>query len=413
MAILLGTAMWGVTASAQNLLGNPGFEAGTAGWGRWGPRNTEIATTNFAHSGQFSARVWKRTAKQSGITTRIRSVVVPGATYRCSGWVRLENGGKQPVKLTLRQIDWENTERQRFHDVATNTATSDGWVELSGLFTLNVVGTFSDLHLFFHGPDPGINFLVDDVAIALVSAPEETAQNLLRNSGFEWGATGWGWGRRGGPVEITSTNFSHSGRFSARVWNRAEWYSGIGVTIKSLVVPGATYRCSGWVRLEDGPDQPMKMTLRQIDGGNNARPRYRDVATNTATSDGWVELSGAFTLNVVGELADLHLYFQGPDPGVNFLVDDVALALVPAPEETVVAERPGDRDGGQAPPVRSDDLTLKLILIGVAIPGLIVIGIVLATLLAWRLWKKHDASRRSADGAPPPPPLLPRDGPSP
>jgi endo-1,4-beta-xylanase len=408
MAILIGLVMWGVTASAQNLLQNPGFESGTTGWGRWGPRNTEIATTNFAHSGQGAARVSNRTATSSGITTRIRSIVVPGATYRCSGWVRLENGGEQPVKLIIRQIDGETTERQRNHDVATNTTTSDGWVELSGLFTLNVVGTFSDLHLYFHGPDPGINFLVDDVAVALVSAPEQTAQYLLQNSGFEWGATGWGW-RGWGPVEIATTNFPHSGRFSARVWNRAERYSGIGVTIKSLVVPGATYRCSGWVRLEDGPDQPVKMTLRQIDGGNNARPRYRDVATNKATSDGWVELSGAFTLNVVGTLSNLHLFFQGPDPGVNFLVDDVSFALVSVPKEPVVAERPGDR--GQAPPVRSVDLTVKLILIGAVIPGLIVMVIVLAGLLAFKLWKKHTASRRSPDDVPEPPLIPPRDGP--
>ena len=237
-----------------------------------------------------------------------------------------------------------------------------------------------------------------------------TAQNLLRNPGFESGTAGWG---RYGPSEIETTNFSHSGEFAARVWNRSAKHCGINVRVRSIMVPGATYRCSGWARLENGVGQPVKMTIRQVDDENGGRPRFHNLTTNTATSDGWVELSATFTLEVVGTLSDLHLYFEGPKAGVNFLVDDVSVAHVSAPEETVVADLPGDRHGGHAPPVRSIYLRVKVILIGAVALGLAVIGIVLAALLASSLWKKRTASTRQADDVPEPPLLPPRDGPGP
>ena len=41
-----------------------------------------------------------------------------------------------------------------------------------------------------------------------------------------------------------------------------------------------------------------------------------------ATSDGWTQLQGTYTLTVSGVLTELLLYMEGPPAGVDFYADD-------------------------------------------------------------------------------------------
>jgi hypothetical protein len=150
-----------------NVLVNPGFESGTAGWS---DRNCSIeAVTSPVHSGSGSAKALGRDANWQGIKQSVFGKMVDGKTYQISGWVRLENTKSDTVIVSIEQQDDSGT---NYHNVASVTATDSNWVQLSGNFTLNVNGTLSVLDVYFEGPAPGVNFFVDDVN---VFGPEPTA----------------------------------------------------------------------------------------------------------------------------------------------------------------------------------------------------------------------------------------------
>lgn len=144
--------------AAQNLAVNPGFESGTTGWSGFGA--TLTAPTTLPHSGTHSGYVTGRaTGTWNGVAQSFLGVMQPGVTYSISAWVRLAGGSNQPVMLTIQQIDGNGT---TYSQPASGTATSTGWTQLNGSFTLNVSGTLTGLLLYLEGPATNVNFYVDD-----------------------------------------------------------------------------------------------------------------------------------------------------------------------------------------------------------------------------------------------------------
>jgi glucuronoarabinoxylan endo-1,4-beta-xylanase len=143
-----------------NILVNPGFETGTAGWA---DRNCTItAVTSPVHSGLSSAKASGRTADWQGIKQSVWGKMVEGKPYEISGWVRLANAPSATVALSVEQQDDAGT---NYHRIASATVTDTDWTQLSGEFTLQVTGTASVLDVYFEGPPPGVDFYVDDVSV--------------------------------------------------------------------------------------------------------------------------------------------------------------------------------------------------------------------------------------------------------
>ncbi len=140
-----------------NVLVNPGFENGREGWF---DRTCSIeAVKSPVHSGSSAARAFERGANWQGIKQSVFGKMEGGQTYKVSGWIRLEDAASDSVALSVEQQDDSGT---NYHNVASATATNSDWVLLSGDFTLSVRGTLSVLDVYFEGPQPGVNFFVDD-----------------------------------------------------------------------------------------------------------------------------------------------------------------------------------------------------------------------------------------------------------
>jgi glucuronoarabinoxylan endo-1,4-beta-xylanase len=144
----------------SNLLRNPGFESGIAGWT---DRSCSIeAVTSPVHSGSGSARAYGRNDNWQGIKQSMVGKMVDGETYKVSGWVRLEGLSSDTVIVSVEQQDDDGV---NYHNVASVTATDSNWVQLSGEFTLYVDGELSVLDVYFEGPAAGVNFFVDDANV--------------------------------------------------------------------------------------------------------------------------------------------------------------------------------------------------------------------------------------------------------
>jgi glucuronoarabinoxylan endo-1,4-beta-xylanase len=123
----------------------------------------------MSHSGTHSGYVTNRTATWNGVAQSFLGVMQPGVTYSISAWVRLASGGNQSVMLTIQQIDGNGT---TYSQAASGTATSTGWIQLNGSFTLTVSGTLTGLRLYMEGPATNVNFYADDFDVeAPVTSP--------------------------------------------------------------------------------------------------------------------------------------------------------------------------------------------------------------------------------------------------
>ena len=157
------------------------------------------------------------------------------------------------------------------------------------------------------------------VALSLLAPFFASAQttNLIANPGFEQNTTGWfGFG----PVSFTTTTtIAHSGSRSALIQNRTDTWNGVAQSLASVLQPNISYQISAWVRLSNAPSQPVMLTMQKTDGNGTS---YQNVASVTATSNGWTQLTGGYVLNVSGTLTNLTLYMEGPAAGVDFYADD-------------------------------------------------------------------------------------------
>jgi hypothetical protein len=150
------------------------------------------------------------------------------------------------------------------------------------------------------------------------------SQNHMANPGFETGdATGWitNWGFS---LEAT-TDLAYEGNYSGLTKDRTESWHGAWQSLLGLMDDGKTYRISGWVRLKDATSDSVRLTVAQTD---SAGAQYYWIDNATAYGDRWVYLDGTFALDVVGELTDLYIYFEGPEPEVNFYVDSTSVTEV-------------------------------------------------------------------------------------
>jgi glucuronoarabinoxylan endo-1,4-beta-xylanase len=152
-------------AGAQELAINPGFETGdTTGWTTQGSPTLTVENTQV-HSGSYACLVTNRTATWNGIAQSFTSVLQANQTYNVSAWVRLVSGANQTVYLTFAKTDGNPTS---YAQAATGTATSTGWTQISGQYTLNVSGTLSALTLYAELPNSATGaYYIDDLSVQL------------------------------------------------------------------------------------------------------------------------------------------------------------------------------------------------------------------------------------------------------
>src|SRR5690348_14242097 len=160
-------AVFTVSAQAQNLVTNPGFETGnTTGWAPFGgssPNPTISVETSQVHSGTYAAQVSNRSQTYMGIGQSLVGSLQSGLTYNVSAWVRLASGGNQNMQLTVQKADGSGTS---YAAIVSNSVSSTGWTQLSGQYTYNPSGTVSTLILYAEVPtSTNVSFDIDDVVV--------------------------------------------------------------------------------------------------------------------------------------------------------------------------------------------------------------------------------------------------------
>lgn len=152
-----------------NLAVNPGFEdSNSTAWS--GRGDTFTITSEEKHSGQYSGKASNRTANWQGIRQSFLEKIKQGETYKLSAWVKLEVPNATTIIMSVEQKDDQGT---NYSNLARAAISDANWVEITGTYTPNFIGTPTVLDIYFEGPPAGMNFYVDDVTVVPESAAAE------------------------------------------------------------------------------------------------------------------------------------------------------------------------------------------------------------------------------------------------
>jgi hypothetical protein len=168
----------------------------------------------------------------------------------------------------------------------------------------------------------------------------QLSPNLIGNSSFEAGLDNWG--VQGNPTLSLAADQAHTGLRSAVASNRTATFQGPLHNIISLVSSARTYDVSVWARVGGASSAPLALTAQIACSG--ASSEFRRLASATGSDTEWVRLSGALTLPSCA-LGTVRVYVEGPAPGVNIYVDDMALRERPIDQGPNVISNPGFETG--------------------------------------------------------------------
>jgi hypothetical protein len=180
-----------------------------------------------------------------------------------------------------------------------------------------------------------------DVVTADAADESAGATDLIQNPGFEFGISPWSTftdGTNIASITVSSVH-AHSGTYSGWVSNRTRNFQGTAQDIRLAAVQGHTYTGSAWTMVgipADAGDgaavdaatptaEPVDMTAAftcMVDGA--AAVSYARVGAATATTTGWSQIAGVFTVPTCTMTA-LQVYVEGPEPGIDLFVDDVSV----------------------------------------------------------------------------------------
>ncbi|QAY64276.1 hypothetical protein ET495_14880 [Xylanimonas allomyrinae] len=281
------------------------------------------------------AQTWDTVQSPAGIFSA-------GVEYTLSARVRLVD--EAPGSVARFTLDDGSYTPVGAADVGTGA-----WTEISGTYTLPGPGAAATTKFSIEaGPWDGSvkpSFLVDDVLVtagqpSTPTGPLPTPGTVVLDSGFEDGLDGWvpRMGSAGDHVVEQTGTDAHGGAHAALVTGRTSQGSGIGHDTTGLLVPGATYTVTAWVRFPDGaPVDSVWLTHQRVTGASTTFVTLGQFSNVTNTE--WNQVSAQFTMPAADSSL---LYFETRYTATggntsDFLVDDVRIAVA-APEAPVTED---------------------------------------------------------------------------
>ncbi len=156
-------------------------------------------------------------------------------------------------------------------------------------------------------------------------APPLPVGNLIENSSFEDGHSGWiGFGESE-IVDVTEN--PHTGERAICSQSRADTWTGPSYRLLSLVRGGVRYSISAWARVDSGTETvgaSTKTVCLPAEGA--ATEEYTRIVSLGVGTD-WTEIRGQF-LAPSCDSNEFLLYFEGPAAGAVFYLDDVEVLAI-------------------------------------------------------------------------------------
>ena len=296
------------------------FESGTTqSWRARGGVKLEVVDEE-AYAGSYSLKTTGRTQTWEGPSINLLNLLEKDTEYTVCAYlkvVEIPEELEEPLTLaiTMEELaagadskDWKN--------IATIEVTDTQWIQISGSYIFEE--DMDEMTLYVESNHPEVGFYMDNVSIG----KDQTGIN----ANFEDGIGNWVIrDSSNGSIElITEDNHTENGSQSLSATVSSQ-YNGPILDVMGKMHRGHKYHLSAWVKMAEG-EVPTALRISVQSGSDTYTNVSEDV---TVTDEGWVELSGDFTLTV--DPTVLNAYVEtvvAPDSDVTFYMDDFVISYV-------------------------------------------------------------------------------------
>jgi len=315
------------------------FEDGTTeGWSSFNGASAPVNSTAEAYTGTHSLLTTTGSGGQGGPSIPMSSILLPGAKYTITGWVRLTSGeSASNANFTMRRSDPSCSGGTCYDTIAAYQVpvSANGWAQIGGNYTASTTETGLLLYAQLVGATSAQSFYLDDVIITETGPPPggtPVATYTFADGGLD------GWAPFG---SVTLTNaappvLDPSGDTrSLLTTNRTAGYMGPSLNLLSInVVAGATYQVSAYVLLANADSGGPTVTISTKTTDCASSGNYSNIATSGALSNtAWTQVTGTFSYSdLPGPPTGLTLYLQSSSATDSFYIDHVTISeLAPPP----------------------------------------------------------------------------------
>jgi endo-1,4-beta-xylanase len=310
------------------------FEDGTAeGWGSFYNASTPANSTAEAYTGSHSLLTTTSASGTGGPSIHLNGILLPGAQYTITGWVRLGSGATTAnANFTIQRSDPTCGGGTCYDTIGGYevAVSNSGWVQIGGAYKVSATATGFLLYEQLIGASSAVGTYLDDVVITETAPPPNgtvIASYNFADKGLD------GWFPFGSP---TLTNVAppvadpSSDARSLLVTNRTGGYMGPALNLLSVngITAGATYQITAYVMLAapDASSPTISMSLKSADCATSGA--YSSLATTGAvTNTAWTKVQGTLTFtNQPGPPTNLTLYFQSSSATDSFYLSGVTIA---------------------------------------------------------------------------------------
>ncbi len=327
-------------AAAQIVLQDD-FENGTTqGWVSFNGASAPTNSTADAQSGTHSLLTSTNSSgSSSGPSLNVTSLLLPGAKYTITGWVKLTSGEvASNANFTIMRSDSSCSGGTCFDTVGPfQVAVSDtGWAQVGGSYTVSPTATGLTLYTQLVGATTTQSFYLDNVVITQ-TAPPPGGTPVATYTFADGGLDGW---EPFGSVTLTNnispiadpSGNTHSLLTSAR----SATFMGPSLNLLNVsgVVAGATYRVTAYVLLADADASNPTVTIstKRTDCSNTSGIFNNVVTSGALSNTAWTKVQGTLSFdNLPGPPTALTLYFQSSSATDSFYISDVVIGEIAPP----------------------------------------------------------------------------------
>src|ERR1035441_8943956 len=171
-----------------------GFEDGTAdGWSSFNGASTPVASSDAAYMGSDSLLTTTGSGGAGGPSISMNSVLLAGAQYTITGWVKLTSGeSAKNANFTIKRSDPSCSGGACYDTVGSYevAVTNSGWAQIGGSYTVSATETGLTLYAQLVGASSATSFYLDDVVIT-ETAPPPGGAPIASYTFSDGGLDGW------------------------------------------------------------------------------------------------------------------------------------------------------------------------------------------------------------------------------
>ena len=295
--------------NAGNIISNPSFENGTT---EWSAQAASISANSAnAHSGTNAIKISNRSAHYGAATQDIKDELLAygQGDYSASVWVQYASGS-DVTYIVINTVDSAGS--HWFSTGSSNVGTS--YTQLSGIVNVTWTGTLSSAIMYTQSNSSTADMYEDDFTLYPVFEA-----NLLTNSGFEGGTTGWS--AQTATIATDPAN-ARSGNNAVKISNRGAAYGAATQDVKRVLLANGQrdYQASAWAKFASGSDSAF-IVINTVD--SNGSHWFSTSPSSVGTS--YSQLSGTLHVNWTGTLSSAIMYIQCSSSTNDMYQDDFVL----------------------------------------------------------------------------------------